>query len=222
MPQGRLYAILDADACAVRGLSLVAVGEGLCRAAPGLLQFRAKGLPAREVLEVLARLRAWTQVQGTQLYMNDRADLAALAGCDGVHVGQMDQPVASVRRHFPGLRVGVSTHSEEEFERALGERPDYVALGPIFSTSSKRAAEPTLGLSELARLAPRARALAVPLVAIGGIDQDRAPLVAAHAEHAAVIAALLPPEAGARELAPASLVDAVCRRTQAYAAALGG
>jgi thiamine-phosphate pyrophosphorylase len=122
--------------------------------------------------------------------------------------------------------VGVSTHSEEEFERALGERPDYVALGPIFPTASKRASEPTLGLAELVRLAPRAAARSIPVVAIGGIDRERAPLVLAHADYVAVIAALLPPalppDAASSELTRAALVDGVFERTRAYAAALCG
>jgi thiamine-phosphate pyrophosphorylase len=220
MPTSRLYAILDADACDARGLPLLAVGEALCRAAPDILQLRAKGRTSQDVLGWLVPLRRWTTEHGTQLYMNDRADLAELAGCDGVHVGQMDQPIASVRRHFPRLRVGVSTHSEQEFDRALSERPDYLALGPIFGTVSKRASEPAVGLPELQRLAPRARALSVPVVAIGGIDLERAPLVAPHAEYAAAIAALLPGPLAPNQVPPASLTEDVFERTRAYAAAL--
>lgn len=79
-----------------------------------------------------------------------------------------------------------------EFEEALSERPDYVALGPIFPTASKENPEPTLGLSELVRLAPRARKCGIPLVAIGGIDRGSAASIAEHARYVAVISALLP------------------------------
>jgi len=218
MPGDPLYAILDADACALRGLPLPTVGEALCRAEPAILQLRAKGRSAHEILEWLSQLRVWTRLHGTLLFMNDRADLAELAGCDGVHVGQQDQPIASVRRHFPRLRVGVSTHSKEEFERAIAERPDYVAFGPVFATGSKRESEPVTGLDELTRLAPRARGLGVPVVAIGGIDLARAPLVASQVDYVAAIAALLPPK-GAGGAGEASLAAAVFDLTRAYAAA---
>lgn len=219
MLESRLYAILDADACRARGLDLLAVGEALCDAAPAMLQLRAKGRSATEVLAVLARLRSWTKDSGTLLYLNDRADLAELAGCDGVHVGQGDQAIAAVRHHFPRLRVGLSTHSEAEFDRALLDRPDYLALGPIFGTKSKQASEPVVGLLELERLAPRARAMQVPLVAIGGIDHVRAGAVLSHADYVATIAALMP------EQSPGEGEEAVSRavleRARAFAQSLG-
>jgi len=192
MRSTRLYAILDADACEARGLSLTRVGQALCQAAPAFLQLRAKERPAVDVLALLADLRRWTRERGTLLFLNDRADLAELGACDGVHVGQSDLPIASVREHFPRLRVGVSTHSEAEFERALGDRPDYLAFGPVFHTGSKVGAEPTVGPEELARLAPRARARGVPVVAIGGIDRARARQVAPHVDYVAAISAFLP------------------------------
>jgi len=219
MPGSALYAILDADACDARGLPLLEVGEGLCQAAPAMLQLRAKGRSARQVLDWLAVLRLWTRAHGTLLYVNDRADLAELGGCDGVHVGQDDLPLEAIRRHFSRLRVGVSTHSEEELARALRQEPDYVALGPIFATASKEKSEPALGLGELERLSPIARARGIPIVAIGGIDRPRAPLVARHADYLAVIAALLPPSlpgAGGEQLK----AD-VLERARAYSDALG-
>src|SRR5690606_4928767 len=136
VPSSRLYAILDVDACEARGLPVLEAAEGLCRSAPAFLQLRAKGRSAAEVRSLLTPLRRLVG-GGTLLFLNDRADLAELAGCDGVHVGQSDLPLLSVRHHFPRLRVGVSTHSQAEFARALAERPDYVALGPIFPTATK-------------------------------------------------------------------------------------
>lgn len=216
MARSRLYAILDVDACEARGLPLLAVAEGICRCAPAFLQLRAKGRSATEVRTLLAALRPLVPSGRTLLFLNDRADLAELAGCDGVHVGQDDLPASSVRQHFPRLRVGVSTHSEAEFEKALEEAPDYVALGPIFPTASKLAPEPTVGLAELGRLAPRARAAGVPLVAIGGIDRERASSVSAHADHVAVISALLP---GRLEVGQSPEAE-VERLTRAYLTAL--
>lgn len=192
----RLYAIVDADACDARGLALLTVAEAVCRVAPRIVQLRAKERPARQVLEWLHQLRAWTRASGSLLFANDRADLAALAACDGVHVGQDDLPVDAIRRSFPELAIGVSTHSEVQFDAALAARPSYVALGPIFETPSKKKPEPTVGIELLERLAPRARLAGIPVVAIGGIDARRAPLVLEAADCVAVIGALLP-ESGA-------------------------
>jgi thiamine-phosphate pyrophosphorylase len=135
-------------------------------------------------------------VSGTALFANDRPDLALLAGADGVHVGQDDLPVAEVRRFAPGLRVGVSTHDLAELERALGEAPDYVAFGPVFATPSKRNHEPVVGLDGLERAHELSVVAKVPLVAIGGIELERATLAGAYAEVVSVIGALLPAAAG--------------------------
>jgi thiamine-phosphate pyrophosphorylase len=126
------------------------------------------------------------------LFANDRPDLALLAGCDGVHVGQVDLPLAHVRRLAPGLRVGVSTHDLSQLGAALAERPDYVAFGPVFSTGSKLDPDPVVGLEGLAEAARRARNAGVPIVAIGGITLERAPAIGVLGALAAVIGDLVP------------------------------
>lgn len=187
-----LYPIVDVDSLAKRGLGVVAFAERVLEARPSLLQLRAKSMGARETLALLRRLKPLCESVGTLLFANDRPDLAVIAGAAGVHVGQDDLPLAEVRRFAPGLLVGVSTHNRTQFEAALAERPDYVALGPIFETSSKANPEPVVGLAELAHAAERARAVNVPLVAIGGIDRERASLVASTGALASLIGALLP------------------------------
>jgi thiamine-phosphate pyrophosphorylase len=160
-------------------------------ARPLLLQLRAKAAGGRVTRELLrARAPRWRSA-GTLLFANARPGLALLAGADGVHVGQDDLPLTEVRRFAPGLRVGTSTHTLAELDQALSERPDYVAYGPVYSTASKTTPEPVVGLEGLARAHARARAAGVPLVAIGGIDLERARDVAAHAEATAVIGALV-------------------------------
>jgi thiamine-phosphate pyrophosphorylase len=134
-----------------------------------------------------------------------------MAGCDGVHVGQDDLPVSDVRRFAPELRVGVSTHNEEQLEAALALNVDYVAFGPVFATKSKAQPDPTVGLDGLERAARAARARACPLVAIGGIDLDNAGSVAAHADLGAVISALWADDEG---------LDGVTARAKALASAL--
>jgi thiamine-phosphate pyrophosphorylase len=193
-----LYPIVDLDSLAKLGLSPLAFAELLLSARPPLLQLRAKSVGARETLALLRRLKPLCAEAGTLLFANDRPDLALIAGVSGVHVGQDDLPLAEVRRFAPTLLVGVSTHNRVQFEAALAERPDYVALGPIFATSSKRNPDPVVGLPELAHAAELARAANVPLVAIGGIDQERAAQIAKLGVIAAVIGALLP-DAGTGE-----------------------
>ena len=187
-----LYPIIDLDTLGQRGAEPLAFAERVLAARPPLIQLRAKSLGGGATLAMLRELVPRCRASGTALFANDRPDLAVLAGADGVHVGQDDLPVAEVRRFAPGLRVGVSTHDLAELERALAERPDYVAFGPVFATPSKRNHEPVVGLNGLERAHALSFAAKVPLVAIGGIDFERATLARAHAEVVAVIGALLP------------------------------
>lgn len=200
MPLRGLYPIVDVEALAKLGLSPIPFAEKVLSARPPLLQLRAKSLGARATLELLRALVPLARRAGTLLYANDRPDLAVLAGTDGVHVGQSDLPLAEVRRFAPGLKVGVSTHDERELEVALAEKPDYVAFGPVFSTRSKAAPEPTVGVERLAAASRLARGAGVPLVAIGGVGRARLEQAGAHAELVAVISALVPENAGLDEV----------------------
>jgi thiamine-phosphate pyrophosphorylase len=136
-------------------------------------------------------VRPLATAAGVLLFANDRPDLAVLAACDGVHVGQDDVPVADVRRFAPGLRVGVSTHDLVQLEQALATGPDYVAFGPVFVTVSKERPDPTVGLDGLVRAAALV-AGRIPLVAIGGITRERAPEVARVADAVAILSELVP------------------------------
>ncbi len=187
-----LYAILDVDALERRGLAVVQAGRALLLGGPKVLQLRAKHAGAAQTLAWLRSLRGPTRDAGVLLFANDRADLAEAAGCDGVHVGQNDLPLEDVRRAFPRLRVGVSTHDVSQLTHTLSARPDYAALGPVFGTENKRNPEPTVGFDELERLSAAAHRASVPLVAIGGIDEASAVRVAALGVAVAVIGALLP------------------------------
>jgi thiamine-phosphate pyrophosphorylase len=186
-----LYPIVDLDSLSRNGVAPLDLAQAVLSVRPPLLQLRAKHQTPREVLALLRRLKPLCQAAGTLLFANDRPDLALIAGVDGVHVGQDDLELADVRR-LPGtLRVGVSTHDAAQLAQALSLRPDYVAFGPIFATSSKVGADPALGLDELARAATSARAAQIPLVAIGGLTLAVARELAASAVLAAVISDLL-------------------------------
>ena len=174
-----LYAIADAGTLAARGVGLRAFAEGLRAAEVSVVQWRCKGSPA-EVLAGARLLREVFDGTGTLLVMNDRVDLALLAGFGGVHVGQGDLGVADVRRVWgdKDLVIGVSTHTDEQVlaleprsqKRDLGhpqlfKGPDYVAVGPVFGTSTKLDAAAVVGLAGVR--AARATT-GKPLVAIGG------------------------------------------------------
>ncbi len=185
-----LYAIVDLDTLGETGRSVADFARALLEARPAALQLRAKNAGARETLEMLRALAPLCRARGVPLFANDRPDLAVLAGADGVHVGQDDVPLADVRAFAPTLRVGVSTHDPSQLEEMLALSPDYVAFGPVFPTRSKAQADPVVGLDGLAGASRSARARGIPLVAIGGIDLERAASVAALADAGAVIRAL--------------------------------
>lgn len=206
-----LYAIVDLEALAPAGLDPLNFSEQVLRARPAALQLRAKQLQARELLGWLERLQPLCRSAGVPLFCNDRVDLALIAGCDGVHVGQHDPAPSAVRRIAPGLALGVSTHDLEQLERALAERPAYVAFGPVFATTSKREPDPVVGLEALLEARRRCQRARVPLVAIGGITPERAADIRAAADAGAVISALLP-----------SVDTSVEQRARALHHALGG
>jgi thiamine-phosphate pyrophosphorylase len=206
-----LYAIVDVATLELRHLPVVEFARAVARARPAALQLRAKDLAPREVLALLRAIHPACREEGVPLFAHDRPDLAALAGCEGVHVGQDDLPVAMIRRIAPTLRIGVSTHNWSQIERAVTDRPDYIALGPIFGTRSKANPDPEVGLAELARAV---QACPIPVVAIGGIDLERAAEIARRAPAAAVIAALVP------EGIDENVLDAVTARASALHRAL--
>jgi thiamine-phosphate pyrophosphorylase len=191
-PMRGLYAIADVKTLAAYGVDVVAFVEAVAFARPAAIQLRAKELSDPEMLALLRALGSICRRADVPLVANDRVELAAQAGCEWVHLGQGDGSLEDAARVVPALRAGVSTHDLDQLSRALGDRPGYVAYGPVFPTASKANPDPVVGVAGL-RLAHRAaRAAGVPLVAIGGITLARAHEIAALADAGAVIAALLP------------------------------
>ena len=180
----------------------------LAAAGARLVQLREKDLTTREFREIaLAAVRA-VGACGVKLLVNDRVDVAMLSGADGVHLGDEDLPPADARKLLgPEAIVGVSCHSIDDVRAAASQPVDYIAVGPVFPTSTKQVHFPVVGL-ELVRRARQATDL--PLVAIGGIGLDTAAQVAeAGADGIAVISALMVPgEIGARTR---SFIDALAK-----------
>lgn len=198
-----LYAIADVEALEARGLELEPFCEAVLSGRPGALQLRDKRGAPRETLARLRALAPLARRAGVPLFANDRPDLAALAGADGVHLGQTDLPAGEVAERWSGLAVGLSTHDDAQLEEALAlARLAYVAVGPVFETRNKTGSEgpaPEVGLDALARRARRAaeRRPQMPVVAIGGLDLPRARLAAVALGPTgawAVIGALVPPK----------------------------
>lgn len=207
-----LYAIVDTKLLATRGTDPVAYARALLAVRPAALQVRAKDMGARDILAILRALGHMCRQLGVPLVANDRADLAALAGCEAVHIGQDDLPYELVHRIAPQLSVGISTHNLTQLEKALAIHPRYVAYGPIFETTSKANADPVVGLEGLRQASRVARAAGVPLVAIGGITLSRIHELVEYADACAVIGDLYPPGA--------TLAD-VTERARAFQAAMG-
>jgi len=212
VPMRGLYAILDVASLSARGVHPLAFAREVLAAAPAALQLRAKELPAREVLSLLRALLPMCRNARVPLVCNDRPDLAILAGCDMVHLGQEDTPIELVRRLSPGLGVGVSTHSLDQLERAARLAPTYVAFGPVFATSSKARPDPVVGMAGLRAASALLASLdgpRLPLVAIGGITLATAREIGAVASAGAVIAALVAGDAGDVRLRAFALHEAL-------------
>ena len=195
-----LYSILDVDLARAAGHDPEHLCAAWIDAGIQLIQLRAKTLPSGEFLALASRMAAAAAAAGVTFIVNDRVDIAKLSGASGVHVGQGDLAVTAARGIVGDARiVGVSTHNLEQAAEALLAPADYIAIGPIFETTSKANPDPVVRLDGLARVAERARAVQRPLVAIGGITLDRAAEVfAAGASSIAMIAALLDGDPGAR------------------------
>lgn len=171
------YPILDTAAAAARGVNVEGLALALARARVGIGQFRHKGPYTRAVVETAARVGRILREAGALFIVNDRPDIALMLRADGVHVGQDDLAPAQVRALLEAsetgkrMLIGFSTHNEEQLREADLTSADYLAIGPIFSTSSKEKPDPVVGAEQLRRL----RLLTEkPLVAIGGIGRGNA------------------------------------------------
>ena len=208
----RLYAIVDAGVAALAGWTPPDLARAYLDGGARLLQLRASGVdPAtqlgwcREIVRLAAPL-------GARVIVNDRCDLALMAGADGVHLGQHDLPIEAARRLLgPKALIGVSTHGDQDVQQvdlAVRQGVSYLAIGPVYDTRTKDTGHAAVGL-EAVRRARRVGGRR-PVVAIGGITLATAPdVIAAGAASVAVIADLL-------------VAGDPARRVREYVDALGG
>jgi thiamine-phosphate pyrophosphorylase len=187
----KLYTITDRR---LSGLSHAEQVARLCEGGARLVQLREKRLSPREFYQEAEEALRIARARGAKLIINDRADIALALGADGVHLGQDDMPPEAARALLgEGAVIGFSTHNVEQAIAAARLPVDYIAIGPVFATTSKENPDPQVGLEGLRRV--REVAGRVPLVAIGGITRDNAHTVlASGADSVGVISALLDPE----------------------------
>lgn len=183
----RLYVILDP---ALLRIPTKECAKSLVDAGVRLIQYRNKRASGRELFETSSELAEYLNPLGVQFIVNDRVDVAALAGAGGVHVGQDDLGVEQARQVMgEGKWVGISTHNPGQFRSALETSAEYIAVGPIFATGSKENPDPVVGVG----FVREARAMTdKPIVAIGGITLEQAAeVIEAGADSVAIIGDIL-------------------------------
>jgi thiamine-phosphate pyrophosphorylase len=168
VPGADIYAITDASLSL--GRSVEEVAGALLQAGVRVIQYREKEKKSGLMLEECLRLRAMTREAGAAFIVNDHVDVAVLCQADGVHVGQEDLPVAAVRSLVgPQRWIGVSTHSPEQAAKAAADGADYIGVGPIYATQTKKDVCKPVGLGYLEHIAATHPSL--PFVAIGGVKR---------------------------------------------------
>lgn len=186
----RLHVLVDPQAVSVEAAA--AFVQEVAAGGATVVQLRGKQATTRELLALGRALREATRRQGLWLWVNDRLDVALAVAADGVHMGQEDMDLETVRRLAPQLAVGLSVGDQSELNQALQLRPDYIGVGPVYATASKPDAGAPLGVEGFRILAARAHEGGLRVVAIGGIDGDNAgPVWRAGADGIAVIGAVM-------------------------------
>ena len=139
------------------------------RGGADVIQLREKEIGKRRRLELGLRLRELTKQKGVLFIVNDDVDLALISEADGVHLGQYDIPIQYARPLLKDKIIGVSTHSLDQVNEAVASGADYIGVGPVFETRTKKDREDLVGLDLLSKVRD---ICPIPYVAIGGIGKD--------------------------------------------------
>lgn len=185
MTDWSLYAIIDKEW--LRDRSVEEIVEQMIVGGVSIIQYRDKVSESGEIYKEALKLRKMTRTHAIPFIVNDHVDIAMAAGADGVHLGQEDLPLDAVRRIIDkGMILGGSVHDMSEYEKM--KNADYLGVGAMFSTSTKRTAKVS-GIDFLKKIREKTKK---PIVAIGGITPDNlAPAVHAGADGVAVISGIL-------------------------------
>ena len=188
-----LYAILDPEQ--TKGLDGIIVLRRLLEGGAGIVQLRAKIMAPGDFLALAREARALSQAHGCTLIVNDRVDIALACDADGVHLGQEDLPLGAARKLMAQKLIGISTHSVEQATDAERDGADYIGFGPMFGTTTKATGYSARGVDMLRQIR---QAVKIPIVAIGGINEQNVSQVwQAGANSAAIISDIL----GAEDIA---------------------
>src|SRR3989338_1370757 len=210
MVRYNLYLAADQDLAGNRQIERIV--EGAVAGGVTVVQLRAKKAGARDIMALGNRLHTITQKAGVPIIVNDRIDIALAIGAEGAHVGQSDLPAALARKILgPRKILGVSVKTVSDALRAQKDGADYLGVGDIFGTRSKKDAGKPIGLEAIRRIARRVR---IPVIGIGGISAENAyQVIEAGADGIAVISALVlapNPAIAAQELR--AIIDASLRK----------
>lgn len=141
------------------------------------VQLRAKECPFEDILKSARVMRSITAKTATRFIVNDYINIAAESEADGVHLGQDDSPIESARQVLgPSAIIGLSTHSPKQVRYACEQRPDYIGIGPLFPTPTKKIADPAIGIDGMKTMLPLAQ---VPAVVLGSITLSNLPSILA-------------------------------------------
>jgi thiamine-phosphate pyrophosphorylase len=187
------YAMIDPAG----GHEPVSLAETFLDAGARIMQLRLKDAPGRDFLAAARAIAELCRTRGAILIVNDRVDIAILAGAHGVHLGQQDLPLEAARRIAGENQIiGISTHTVEQARAAENGGADYIGFGPMYSGGLKNIAA-GMGLDKLRAIRAAVR---IPIVAIGGITQARVPeTLAAGADAVAIITDVVnAPDIGAK------------------------
>ncbi len=187
-PRFDLYVITDTVLS--HGRSALEIARAALEGGADAVQLRDKSSPAFNLCRLVSEIQPQARKFGALLVVNDRVDVALVCGADGAHVGQEDLPAREARRLLPRpVVLGVSAGSREEARRAEKEGADYLGVGPVFPTPTKPDTGEALGIERFSEIA---RAVAIPVVAIGGITLETVDqVIGAGAAGAAVVSAVV-------------------------------
>ena len=213
MPDYTLYLVTDRSLS--KGRATLQIVTAAVAGGATCVQLREKHCGTREFINEALALKPLLNAHNIPLIINDRLDVALAVGADGVHLGQTDMPIAMARKIAgSSLLIGISAESLEDALEAQREGADYIGISPVFATPTKIDTAPPLGLAGVSKI--RAQ-VDIPMVGIGGINQDNAAsVIAAGADGVAVVSAIVSaadPGTAAKSL-KASIEQALSRKTR--------
>lgn len=162
-----LYSVITESFC--NGRTSLEVLDSVLAAGVKIVQLREKAMTKRDLFELGREWKKRTEKASALLIINDHVDIAMALKADGVHLGQMDLPLAPAIRIAPDIIIGVSTHNKEQALKAVESGADYVNVGPIFPTGTKPEHKNFLGPEKLSTIAPE---IPIPFTVMGGIKRS--------------------------------------------------